>query len=234
MLNLSWKQPPNDYPTSDGKPVGETEPHRDLLFDILYTLKHFFRDQPGVHVTGNLLWFYQQGNRRRHLSPDVMVCFGVRQGVRLNYLQWEEGCAPQVVFEFSSESTEEVDRGKKRTLYEQLGVEEYYLFDPRKNHVVPRLRAFHSHNDSFVPVLGDTVYSRRLGLEVLIVGDTLRIRDPATHEILLTTPERAERAELETSRADREAVLRQEAERQLAEMKLLLEQLRKGEDVGPR
>ena len=37
MLQLEWTQPPNDYPTSDGKPMGETDIHRDLLFQQVKT-----------------------------------------------------------------------------------------------------------------------------------------------------------------------------------------------------
>ena len=86
MLQLEWTQPPNDYPTSDGKPMGETDIHRNLLFQQLKPLEHYFRDCPDVYVTGNILWFYREGDRRRHLSPDVMVCFGIPKAVRLSSL----------------------------------------------------------------------------------------------------------------------------------------------------
>ena len=49
MLDYHWKQKPNDYPTSDGKPVAETDRHRDLLFTSIDTLRHYFKDQPLVY-----------------------------------------------------------------------------------------------------------------------------------------------------------------------------------------
>ena len=202
-------------------------------------------------VTGNILWFYAQGDRRRHVSPDLMVCFGIPKGDRNNYLMWEEGCVPQVVFEFTSASTLANDLGPKRERYEALGVEEYYLFDPREKPLAPRFRTFHRQNGRFVPVVGDVILSNRLGLEIIVVDGTLRFRSPVTSEILPTAPERqAQEAELrrqesaraereaaraeqeaaragrEAARADQEAALRQEAERQLAELKRQMKQLR--------
>src|ERR1019366_4732026 len=116
-----------------------------------------FEDRPEVYVTGNLLWFYQRGDRRRHVSPDTMVCFGRPKGNRENYLQWEEDCAPQVVVELTSKTTRKNDTGRKFDLYQRLGVEEYYLFDPRQEYLKPRFRAYHSHHGIFLPVVGEVV-----------------------------------------------------------------------------
>ena len=63
----------NGYPTSDGKPMAETDWHRDLMLALIQTLKAYHEAQRRVYVSGNLLLFYERGNRRRHLSPDVFV-----------------------------------------------------------------------------------------------------------------------------------------------------------------
>src|SRR5271165_7336416 len=60
----------NDYPTSDGKPMAETDWHRDLMVLLIEMLRAFFQGQR-VYISGNLLVFYEPGNRRRHVSPDV-------------------------------------------------------------------------------------------------------------------------------------------------------------------
>src|ERR1700676_31204 len=60
----------NDYPTSDGKPLAETDWHRDLMVLLIEMLRAFYQGQR-VYVSGNLLVFYERGNRRRHVSPDV-------------------------------------------------------------------------------------------------------------------------------------------------------------------
>src|ERR1700726_1977962 len=87
------------YPTSDGKPMAETDWHRDLMATLIQTLSAYYADDPRVYVSGNLLVFYEPGNRRRHVSPDVFVVKGVEKRQRPNYLLWEERRAPQVVIE---------------------------------------------------------------------------------------------------------------------------------------
>lgn len=67
-----------DYPTSDGRPLGETDLHRSVMFDTINTLIDHFAGQP-VYVTGNLLLFYEEGNRRKHVSPDCMVVRGAEE-----------------------------------------------------------------------------------------------------------------------------------------------------------
>ena len=77
-----------DYPTSDGRPMAETDWHRKLMNALIDTLTAFFLTSPRVYVSGNLLVFYEPGNRRRHLAPDVFVVRGVPKHDRPNYLIW--------------------------------------------------------------------------------------------------------------------------------------------------
>ncbi|MDE0483572.1 MAG: Uma2 family endonuclease [Candidatus Poribacteria bacterium] len=65
------------YPESDGKPMAETDTHRDLMIDFIQMLKHHYRDDADVYVSGNLLIYYEKGNPRKSISPDVFVVFGV-------------------------------------------------------------------------------------------------------------------------------------------------------------
>ena len=220
MLQLSWTQPPNDYPSSDGKPMAENDWHRDQMLEVIETLAHHFRNQPDVYVSGNLLWFYRRNDRRRHVSPDVMVSFGVPKGKRMNYLQWVEGHAPQVVIELTSKTTRSEDLGRKLFIYEDEGVQEYYLFDPRQTYLKPRFRAYHRLGEQLVSVIGETIASPHLGLDLLVESDKLRFRCPRTQRILLTPSERAEaeaeRADAEAQRAETEAA-RADAETQRAD-----------------
>src|SRR5262245_39222534 len=94
-----------EYPTTDGKPMAETDLHRDLMIDLIRTLQAFYASDPLVYVSGNLLMFYEKGNKRKHVSPDVFVVKGVAKHRRENYLLWEEGRGPQVVIELTSSST---------------------------------------------------------------------------------------------------------------------------------
>src|SRR5579871_5202525 len=96
--------PFNDYPTSDGRPMAETDHHRVLMIDLIETIGEWFINEPETYVTGNLLLFYEKGNKRRHVSPDVFVVFGVPKAFRPNYLMWKEK-TPDVVIELTSKTT---------------------------------------------------------------------------------------------------------------------------------
>ena len=61
----------NDYPTSDGKPMAETDHHRELMFDLIHTLQDYYAPEPRVYVSGNLLLFYEEGDIR-----DIAVACG--------------------------------------------------------------------------------------------------------------------------------------------------------------
>jgi hypothetical protein len=66
------------YPESDGKPMGETDLHRDLMTDLIFALKWFLRSTR-AYVAGNLFIYYEEGNPRAAVAPDVFVALGVEQ-----------------------------------------------------------------------------------------------------------------------------------------------------------
>src|SRR5581483_8071383 len=139
-VTRSWD---NGYPTSDGKPMAETEWHRDLLASLIEMLRWFYRASLRVHVSGNLLIFYDRRNKRRHVSPDVFVVRGIPNRPRPNYLVWEEGKGPDIVIELTSASTRQEDLETKFTLYQDtLRVKEYFLFDPLGDYLDPQLQGY--------------------------------------------------------------------------------------------
>ena len=74
------------YPESDGKPMAETDTHRKLMMDFILMLEDYFENNDDVYVSGNLLMYYEEGNRRKSISPDVFVVFGVEKKLRNTYL----------------------------------------------------------------------------------------------------------------------------------------------------
>ncbi|MGH9801571.1 MAG: hypothetical protein ACRD82_14505, partial [Blastocatellia bacterium] len=77
------------YPESDGKPMAETDIHRNLLADLVFTLENHYRAEPDVYVSGNLLVYYVEGNPAKCFAPDVFVVRGVPKGQRRIYKLWE-------------------------------------------------------------------------------------------------------------------------------------------------
>jgi hypothetical protein len=54
------------YPTRDGRPMGETDLHRIKMYDLIETLEDHFAGDREIYLSGNLLVFYERGNRRKH------------------------------------------------------------------------------------------------------------------------------------------------------------------------
>ena len=209
-----------EYPTSDGKPMAETDYHRDLMVDLIQTLGAFFAAEPEVYVSGNLLLFYEEGNKRKHISPDVLVTRGIPKRKRLYYLLWEEGKSPDVVMEITSKTTRSEDVKKKMALYRDvLAVPEYFLFDPFQDYLKPSMQGYRLVDGVYEPIelVAGRLTSVVLGLHLERDGIQLRLYDPQTARRLPTTLERAE-AERQNAEAERQNA---EAERQNAEAERL-------------
>ena len=191
------------YPESDGKPMAETDTHRDLMIDFIQMLKHHYRNDTDVYVSGNLLIYYEEGNPRKSISPDVFVVFGVAKKRRNTYLTWEEGRTPDFVLEVASPNTFRNDMGRKKDLYASvLGVKEYYIYDPLAE-IVPSFIGFRLIDGKYQEIdsVNDRLSSVVLGLELGERDGELRLYNPNTSQWLQTPPERAENAEAELAKA---------------------------------
>jgi Uma2 family endonuclease len=187
--------------------MAETDRHRRLMLDLIQALERWFKDDPEVYVSGNLLLFYEEGNRRRHVAPDVFVVFGVPKRERPNYLLWEEARGPNVVIELTSSSTRREDTRFKLDLYrEVLRVPEYFLFDPFGDYLKPRFQGYRLVANEYQPMRlkAGRLRSRQLGLWLEPDGNALRLVDPASN-VRLQTPEEIA-AELERLRAENAAL----------------------------
>jgi Uma2 family endonuclease len=181
-----------EYPDSDGRPMAETEIHLNEMLDLLAVLKRRYRGVPDVYVGGDLFLYYRQGDPRSVVAPDVFFVRGVPSGVRKTFKLWEEGVSPCFIIEVTSESTRDEDVRKKKVLYEQLGVEEYFLHDPEGDYLSPQLQGFRLFNDRYIPIRpkpDGSLESRTTGLTLRIEGTNLRLIDTATGERLLWVAE---------------------------------------------
>ena len=190
-----------EYPSSDGKPMAETELHQRVMIDLIFRLKAWAATQQRVHAAGNLLVYYEEGNPQRHLAPDAFVAFRVGNHERESFKTWEERAVPAVVFEITSKTTRREDTRTKRAIYQDVWeVDEYFLFDPREEYLDPSLQGFRRVRGAFQPIRpanDGSLSSRRLGLSLFRDGVLLRLRDTATGTMLLTPQDRALRAEAE-------------------------------------
>ncbi len=166
--------------------MGETAIHYKLASLFFGLLESFFADRNDVSVAANLMVYYDKGNTKKWLAPDVFVCFGVENKLRRTFKTWEEGVFPQVIFEIASDSTFENDLGGKRLDYARLGVEEYYLLDPEREYLPSPLMAFRRENGRLlsVNVENNRVLSPLLNLEIVDTGKSFRLFNPTKKKFL--------------------------------------------------
>ena len=216
------------YPSSDGQPMAENEWQLTAMLEALQGLRAHYRDRLDVYVCGDLLIYYQEGDPAKSVAPDVFVVFGAAKHERMNYRLWEEPKAPDFVLEVASPGTWKEDRGPKRALYEQLGVQEYWRFDPRGDLFEPTLQGLYLQAGRYRKVPSrlqggrHTLHSDVLGLDLRAEGTLVRFRDPAAGRDLETFEETAAARRAAEARAEREAVARKEEARNRARLEALL------------
>lgn len=113
------------------------------------------------------------------MAPDLMVIFNVEPGGRDNYKLWEEGPAPSVIFEMTSLATRNYNLEFKKVIYEQMEVEEYWVFDPKGECIPEKLQGYRLNKELVYEPIADnysTVLELRLAVEDKLIafyrGDT--------------------------------------------------------------
>jgi Uma2 family endonuclease len=222
------------YPETDGKPMAESDFQRKPLMYCVEALEAHFENEPQVYVSGDLLIYYDKEDPDKSIAPDVFVVFDVPKHARRTYKIWEEGKAPDMVIEILSKSTWRRDMGKKKNLYAQLGVKEYFLYDPVGDCMEKPLAGFWLDEDGeYKPIGLDElpggilgIDSHLLRLELRVKDDELLLYDTSTKQYLYSYGEQRQgrlmaeirakseaiRAESEARRAENEAKARMQAD----------------------
>ena len=125
------------YPETDGMPLPDGEYQAPIYREIVNTIQTYFSDSANVRVNGDTFIYYQEGNPNLRIAPDCYVVSNLSEFALKSlslegnntYLLWEVGKPPDFVLEIGSPSTARVDLGRKRDLYAELGVGEYWRFD---------------------------------------------------------------------------------------------------------
>ena len=218
-----------DYDSLEFNP-DEPEPLPDgmiqnpVLFEILSILADRFSinsPRADVFLDSNTFICYNPDNLNVRVGPDVYLAFGVDARAireRRIYLPWEAGKLPDFVLEVASVTTAKYDVAGKRRLYAQIGVPEYWRFDPTGGeHYGQPLSGEILFEGEYRPVELTTEpdgalkgFSPALGLYLCPNEDRLIFFDPATGSYLLNlSQERDARRQAESAlhdeRAEREA-----------------------------
>ena len=116
-------------------PPDHMEQNREVR-EILNLLSASFTDfdrRPDVFLDTDTNICYDRRNLNVRVAPDVYLAFGIdAEAIRPRklYLPWEVGKPPDWVLEVASESTARQDVNRKPAIYAQIGVPEYWMFDP--------------------------------------------------------------------------------------------------------
>ena len=183
-----------EYPESDGQPMGETDLHIYWILRLRDLLKTHYQDQQ-VYVAADLMVYYEHGNPKKFVVPDVFVVFDCNTHLRRTFRIWDECRVPNVVFEVTSRSTAENDLVDKPKLYAKLGVQEYFLFDPEADYLDPPLRGFRLQAGTMVEMTQSNgcLQSLLCQCELKVEEGFLDLFDIYTHQPWLTAVETAER-----------------------------------------
>ncbi len=207
------------YPDSDGEPMAENDHQLTAMLDAISTLRAWFADREDVYPGGDMLMYYRMNDNETRVAPDVFVVFGVEsRHKRDSWIVWREGKAPDIVMELASGSTWRRDMVEKRDIYAEMGVTEYWRFDPTGNYFLPPLIGERLGDGEYATIELRTGsegvlrgYSTVLGLDICALPDgNMRFYDPVSRRWLRTHAEEA------AARQASEAMLR-EAEAALSE-----------------
>jgi Uma2 family endonuclease len=173
-----------NYPESDDRPMADNTLQFRWIVTIKENLEILFGDRPDVFIAGDLLWYPVEGNNNLRQAPDVLVVLGRPKGDRGSYRQWEEdNIPPQVVFEILSPGNRLTEMYKKFKFYERYGVQEYYLYDPRRNDCTGGQRS--DDGSEFVAIEDLNQWlSPHLGIRFQLDPERLRLFYPDGREFL--------------------------------------------------
>ena len=173
------------YPESDGAPLAESDLQFYPLTETVHALSLHFADRPDVYVAGNMFVYYRMNDNTVRVAPDVFAVIGADDHARSSYIVWREGKAPDFVMEIASTSAFVNDLTEKRTLYADLGVTEYWRYDPTGECFNPPLEGETLVEQAYrqIAVAEDTQailrgYSSVLGLDICVRNGQLRLYDP--------------------------------------------------------
>ena len=186
-----------------------------------------YRGRSDVFVSNAIFISYDRTNGNARVQPDLFIAFGVdaaaiRENLP-NFWIWETGKVPDFVMEVASPSTAANDIGPKRSLYQRLGVTEYWRFDPTGGELYGQpLQGERLIGGSYIPCEitaapdgSQRSYSQLLNLDFSWNGAEFDVLDPATGKSIKITELLISEQEART--AEQEARQAAEAERNTAQ-----------------
>ena len=126
---------PDDFVCPGPDYLREDMLQAEHVAELDQVLRSHFSPRPDTVVDSGGIIFYDRDDMSRHqVRPDVYVAFDVDAESlreRDGYVVHEAGKPPDFALEVASRTTRRRDTGIKRILYAQIGIAEYWRFDPK-------------------------------------------------------------------------------------------------------
>jgi Uma2 family endonuclease len=210
--------PPGDL--SSDEPEMESYLHLIQMMLLLESLELFWSHRDDFFAAGNLTVYFspRQLKSEKFRGPDFFVVLGTDRKPRKSWTVWaEDGRYPNLIVEILSSSTEALDRGLKKQIYQDVfRTPDYFWFDPDTR----ELAGFHLVEGRYEPLSPDAqgrLCSAQLGLLLGLHEGKLRLFTPEG-ELLPAARELAHRAKVAEHRAET-------AEQRAAQMAAKLQEL---------
>jgi len=111
--------------------MGDSVIHGVLIRYLVAVLEWLFRDRICA-ICSNVNFYRTPEKDERPIVPDIAVIKGEPLHFVTSWYVGETGPAPQVVFEILSAGTWVSDLTDKPRLYAEMGVHEYFVYDPNQ------------------------------------------------------------------------------------------------------
>ncbi|MFM2378731.1 MAG: hypothetical protein RLZZ143_1309 [Cyanobacteriota bacterium] len=209
--------PPTDL-WSDEPPL-ESDLHLQQIIILLSCLELLWQEKNDYYASGNLTIYYneEQLKKRDFCGPDFFVVLDTEKRPRKSWVVWGEGGKyPNVIVEILSDSTANIDRTKKKILYQNtFRTPNYFWFDPN----TLELQGFRLIAGQYQAIAANEngyLWSEQLELYLGIFDRKLRYFTADGQ--LVPTPQEAE---LQQRQAKEQILLEKEQERQAKEQAIL-------------
>jgi Uma2 family endonuclease len=192
---------PDATQVESDEPEMESSLHYFQLALLVSCLEWLWRDRDDFFIGANLTIYFnrQQLKNKDFRGPDFFLVKHTKKRPRKSWVTWEEeGKYPDLIIELLSDSTAEIDKNFKKTLYqERFRTPEYFWFSPESL----ELAGFRLDRGSYVEIMPDRagwIWSESLGLYLGIEREQLRYFTlegqlvPTPEEAALQAQQRAE------------------------------------------
>lgn len=196
------------------EPEMESTQHYQQLALLVSHLEWYWRKREDFFIGANLTVYYahEQLQRRQFRGPDFFLVRDVARIPRNSWVVWEEGGRyPDLIIELLSDSTAQVDRTDKKSLYQNIfRTPEYFWFSP----ITGEFAGFRLIDQRYEAIPANEQgwrWSAQLGLYLGVKDGWLRYFAPAgtlvlgPEEAALRNREQAERERQRAEQAERRA-----------------------------